>query len=188
MVDKKKFKAYCDKSFNGGKYRKGVLQMKKNCFCGMFATVLALGLVLVGCPTTGSTEPYTGPKTIKITGYNSKVVTSFREIEIWSLDQGIQGIDNWESQFPVAAQKELKIDGQTITCEMLDSADWSEYWTGTGKFYIQFQCYPPKDSSYNVSHYVYSEDGKNPTPVDIKGAVTTLEWSKFIWFKDSGAG
>jgi hypothetical protein len=124
-------------------------------------------------------------RTIKITGYNSEVVTSFRQIQIWSLDQEL------DEGPPVAARwgKDFKNDGQTIICKLL--AEWEgnlKYWTGTGKCYIWFQCYPPKDPSYNQSDYVYSEDGENPTPVDIKDAVTTLEWSKFIWVRDGNAG
>jgi hypothetical protein len=108
------------------------------------------------------------------------------------LDQGIEGIDNWDAQPPVAITRILVIEDQLITCEMLEwFSGWTndhKPWTGTGEFFIQFQCYPPKDLSNNVSHYVYSEDGTNPKPVDIKDAVTTLEWSRFIWIRDSNAG
>jgi hypothetical protein len=34
----------------------------------------------------------------------------------------------------------------------------------------------------------YSADGTNPTPVDIKDAVTTFEWSKFMWVSDWNPG
>jgi hypothetical protein len=62
-------------------------------------------------------------------------------------------------------------------------------WTGTGQFYIVIECRPPKkDPSKTGSNYVYSADGINPTPVDIKDAVTTLEWAKFIWLRDYTAG
>jgi len=52
-----------------------------------------------------------------------------------------------------------------------------------------FECNTPKnDPSKDGSHYVYSADGINPTPVDIKNGVTTLQWSKFIWYNDYTAG
>jgi hypothetical protein len=50
------------------------------------------------------------------------------------------------------------------------------------------ECNPPKDSQYDGAKYIYSADGVNPTPVDIKSAETTPQWSKFIWLRDFTAG
>jgi hypothetical protein len=164
------------------------LQMKKGNFfvSGMFTLVLvALGLILVGCPN-GTTEPYTGPKTIKITGYDSEPITAY----IMTLQSEAEGTSSWSP----TAYAIKKINGRTITYPLAiwDYPDWndpkSERWTGTGKFFIIIECYPPKDSSRDGAKYGYSVDGINPTAVDIKSAVTTLKWSKFIWLYDYTGG
>jgi hypothetical protein len=144
---------------------------------------LIFGFVLTGC-TGGSDEPYTGPKTIKITGYNLPNDVTVYEMTIFPESTGI----NWP---PTACGNE-EIDGQIITYTMVNWDDhWSNptSWTGTGKFFIMFECDTPKeDQSKDGAHYVYSADGVNATPVDIKSEVTTLEWSKFIWHNDYTAG
>jgi hypothetical protein len=150
--------------------------MKKDKFLilGILEMVLALGLVFAGCTTDGSDEPYNGPKTIKITGYDGS-----QGIIIGVMHLHPESADGWP---PVANAQ--PIDGQAIICPVVNWGD-GELWTGTGKFFIWIECSPPKnDSLKDGSIYVYSVDGTNPAPVDIKDAVTTLEWSKFIWSKD----
>jgi hypothetical protein len=155
-------------------------QMKKDNFLilGMLAMVLALGLVFAGCNTVGSNELYDGPKTVQITGYNSSQ----------GIIVGVMNLAESADSWPPAANAQ-PIDGQTITYPVLNweknSEGVREPWKGTGKFFIWIQCSPPKnDSSKDGSIYVYSVNGTNPAPVDIRDAVTTLEWSKFIWSKD----
>jgi hypothetical protein len=177
--------------------------MRNNKFSvlGMLAMVLTLGLGFAGCDTDGSDEPYTGQKTIKITGYSSgSGFVGGGEMIIFS---ELPGLDDWQ---PTAVKRwkledgELT-DGHTYTYALVkwhrhtSQEDWDAYWanpdpwTGTGKFYILIDCANPKnDLEKDGSHYVYSEDGKNPTAVDIKNAVTTLEFSKFIWFRDVNWG
>jgi len=158
--------------------------MKKGKFLilGMLALVLALDLVFVGC-NNGGGEPYDGPKTIKITGYNSQGITAYN-MEIYSEATGTAG-------WPPAACADQEINGQTITYAVVN---WDDHWgnptpwTGTGKFFIVIECNPPKDSSKDGAKYVYSADGTNATLVDIKDEITTLQWSKFIWLRDYTAG
>jgi len=147
-------------------------------FLGMLAMALALSLVLVRC---SSDEPYDGPKTIKITGFDNSVNVLENELTVESeLGAGS----------PVARADNI-VNGQTITCTLVNWADhWSnpEPWTGTGKFFIVIACYNPRDPSKTGAKYVYSADGTNATAVDIKDEVTTLQWSKFIWLKDYMGG
>jgi hypothetical protein len=160
---------------------------KKLLFPVMLIALLTLSLTLIGCPTddddSGGGEPYDGPKTIKITGYNSQDITAY-DMEIYSESTGTDG-------WPPTAYALEEINGQTITYKVVNWEDhWDnpEPWTGTGKFFIVIECDPPKDPSKDGSKYVYSVDGTNATPVDIKYEVTTLEWSKFIWSSDYTAG
>jgi hypothetical protein len=125
------------------------------------------------------------PKTIKITGYSSQGGITAEYMYISPESTGRP--DSW----PPIASAEQVIDGQTITYTL---GIWEDDWndpkplTGTEKFFIVIEGSPPKDPSKDGAKYVYSADGRNPTPVDIKDAVTTLEWSKFIWFADYTAG
>jgi hypothetical protein len=117
-------------------------------------------------------------KIIKITGYSPQGTTAY-SMQIFSESAGA---DVW----PPAAVAVEEIDGQTITYRMgiwMHRWDNLESWTGTGKFFIVIECDPPNDSSKDGAKYVYSEDGINATPVDIKNEVTTLEWSKVIWLQ-----
>ena len=152
--------------------------MKKGKFLilGMLLMVLALGLV--GC---SSDEPYDGPKTIKITGFDNSVNVLENELTVES------ELGAW----PPIARADNIVNGQTITCTLVNWADhWNnpEPWTGTGKFFIVIACYNPKDPSKTGAKYVYSADGKNPALIEIKDEVTMLQWSKFIWLKDYMGG
>ncbi|GHU98236.1 hypothetical protein FACS189483_05980 [Spirochaetia bacterium] len=123
------------------------------------------------------------PKTIKITGYNLD-----SDIRVWPL----QIFSDQSLSWPPAAQANVAIDGQTITCTVRNVNDWGENpepWMRTGKFFIMLQCDRPKeDPEKDGSSYVYSVDGINPALVDIKDEVTVLEWAKFIWLYDYTAG
>ena len=123
-------------------------------------------------------EPYDGPKTIKIIGFNLQQAETY--IYIFS--------DSKFSWPPVARDNKVS-EGQTITYTMVDEQSGSEPWTGTGKYFIMFENMVPKnDPSKDGAAYFYSVDGINPVPVDINDAVKTLEWSKFIWLHDFTAG
>jgi hypothetical protein len=164
------------------KWKGKFMKMKSKCFFGL-GVFWVFGLVLTGCPTNGSDEPYIGPKTIKITGYSLQDITAY-DMEIYSESTGTDG---WSH----TAWAPEVIDGQTITYTV---ANWEDHWenpkpwTGTGKFFIVIECKPPNDESQDGAKYVYSVDGTNATLVDIKYQVTTLEWAKFIWLKDYTAG
>ncbi|MDR2738428.1 MAG: hypothetical protein LBB68_01140 [Treponema sp.] len=124
------------------------------------------------------------PKTIKVTGYNAEGGEVY-SMQIFSEQPDPAG---WR---PPAAVALDEIDGQTITCKLgIWMYRWEdlESWTGTGKFFIGIEYDIPRDPSKDGSKYVYSPDGTNPAPVDIKDEVTTLEWSKFIWLTDYTAG
>ena len=152
--------------------------MKKGKF--LILGMLALGLVLSGCSSNSSDgdEPYDGPKTIKITGCSPSITVEY--IYIFT-----DAATSWP---PIARYGTVTIDGQTTTLTLVNNGN-KEPWTGTGKFFIMIECKPPKnDQSKDGSAYVYSLDGNNPTSVDIKYEVTTLEWSKFIWVRDYTAG
>jgi hypothetical protein len=163
-------------------WKRRFMEMKNKCFFG-FGVLFVFWFLLTGCPTDGSDEPYTGPKTIKITGYSSQGITA-NDMEIYLESTGIV--------HPPTAEAEGEINGQIITYSL---TNWKpggnttgEPWAGMGKSFIVIACDPPKDTSKDGAKYVYSEDGKNATPVDIKDAVTTLEWSKFIWLMDVNWG
>jgi hypothetical protein len=142
---------------------------------------------------TGSTSDSV-EKSITITGYTAQDNEDNQSITArpMFLHSESEGLDRW----PSAAYAVEDINGQTITYPLAvwDYPDWddpqSPRWTGTGKFFIIIECDPPKHPGpgHDGSNYVYSEDGHNPTPVDIKSAETTLPWSKFIWLRDYTAG
>ena len=144
-----------------------------------------------GSPISGLTfNDLNGAKTIKITGFNLQGVTVIGGLCIFSESTGA------EVHPPVAVADDsagvIVIDGQTLTFTVVN---WEDHrnnptpWTRTGKFFIQFECQPPKnDPAKNGAHYYYSTDSTNPALFDIQDAVTTLEWSKFIWYADYTAG
>jgi hypothetical protein len=169
-----------------------VFDMKnKISLLGTVALILTVGFILPSCDHNGGDESHTGQKTIKITGYSSESgFVGGGEMVIFSELPGPD--DDWQP----AAIKRWKLadgiltDGHTYTYALVNwhkytsQEDWDAYWanpepwTETGKFYIQIDCETPKkDPEKDGSHYVYSEDGTNPTAVDIKNAVTTLEFS-----------
>jgi hypothetical protein len=118
------------------------------------------------------------PKIIITTGYSPRGTTT----------ASLELIPEIDSQ-PIAWAEwaEAVIDGQTITYTLGNGGNLP--WTGTGKFYIWFFVMPsPHDPSYRAAGFYYSADGINPTQVDIKDAVTTFEWSKFIWISDWNPG
>ncbi|GHT98870.1 hypothetical protein FACS1894142_5760 [Spirochaetia bacterium] len=165
------------------------MKMNKFSVLGMLTMVLALGLVLTGCQTNngnpGGGEPYTGPKSIKITGFN--------EVGLTPVGGYVMPTDKAADAWPPIAvgqdQGTFKLNGQTITVELIDwsifSANWTtkEPWTGTGECFIVIKGNPGKYDK-DGCNYVYSVDGVTAAPVDINSAVTTLEWSKFIWISD----
>jgi hypothetical protein len=142
-------------------------------------TVHNYGFKLISIPNSDGR-----PKTMIITGYNPQDGITAYAMSISSEQKG-------PNVWPPDAVAVEELNGQTITYELaiwMRRWDNLEPWTGTGKFFIVIECRPPKDASRDGSKYVYSADGTNPTPVDITDEVTTLEWSKFIWFADYTAG
>lgn len=74
-------------------------------------------------------------------------------------------------------------EGQTRAFTLISMVDRRSIgpYTGTGEYFVVFFSFTPRDSNRWFARYVYSEDGQNPTLVDMKNQVTTLEWSKFIF-------
>jgi hypothetical protein len=169
--------------------------MKKNKFF-VLGMVLALGFVFVGCDTGTGGAPYTGPKTIKITGFseeNAKMLLVFLIKE-----------PSW-SYPPVAGGRTAYSEsglGSDITVELKDKTDQAdgEPWTGTGKYYIWISAEFPNPEKRSM--YLYTVDGDIKVPpvtngnfddlynmdgidnvasIDIKDAVTTLDFTKFVY-------
>ena len=149
----------------------------------MLAIVLALGLVMTGCDTNNGSSGSDVPKAIKIIG---NFAPGFTDEALYLFPSSTRP-DSWP---PVAIGGGVNSDGNLRLVKWYPNMDWSnrEEWTGTGKFYILMQCSPPKAPSFDGSNWVYSEDGKNPTLVDINDAVTTIDRSKFIWLNDFTSG
>jgi len=152
---------------------------------GIIAIVAIIGLSMAGCATnnqgTASAPSDTG-KTIRIDG-------TARELELFSESTGA---NKWPPFAIAGKDGNRDVNDPTnlyYVVEWVQRWDWWELpnWTGTGKFYILFEG-PPKDPSRDGGKYVYSEDGINPTAVEIKEAITTLQLSKFIWFEDINWG
>jgi hypothetical protein len=172
--------------------------MKKNKFSvlGILVLVLVLELAFVGCDNgTGGDEPYDGPKTIKITGFN---VADAKQLLIFFTN---------ESSFsypPVAGGRTAWSEdglGSDITIELKDGTDQAdgETWTGTGTYYIWIQVGFPSPTKRSVYHYTVDgipqqppvTDGSydalgtdgitNAASINIKDAVTTLNFVKFVY-------
>jgi hypothetical protein len=141
--------------------------------------VLALGLVFASCDTNGSRdEPYNGPKTIKITGFDLEVSEGL-EIGILETLDGPKIGRIFGMPFgsgPRDVSMEL-IDMDT-TLSGTHPENGEQPWTGTGNYFIFFD---PDDSG---SDYYYSVDGTTPSKYSIKDAVTTLAFTKFIKITD----
>jgi hypothetical protein len=179
------------------------MKMHKFYVLGILIIVLALGLVLGECATTDD-EPYAGPKSIKITGFNWEntggiFVFIFNEPSAWST--------------PLVAGGRTDQIGSNINVELKDGKDQSdgEPWTGTGKYYIWIQVAPVVSTSAGQRRvYLYTTDGvtqvsvdddnpyddtysmdgiTNAASIDIKDAITTLDFAKFVYRgKDPTAG
>lgn len=164
--------------------------MKKNVFLALLTVLLIFAFV----DCDNGNIPANGSKKIKITGFNL-LNTVGNEVFLFS-----ESTLDWP---PDAWPGGTVTDGQTITNTMVYyewdfdrpepwwNWDWDnpQPWNGIGKYFVLFQCSPPKyDPSKSGANYVYSVDGINPAQVDIKYEVTTLEWSKFIWIGDYAGG
>jgi hypothetical protein len=162
--------------------------MKKDNFfvLGMLAMVLALGLAFVGCDNGGGgDEPYDGPKTIKITGFNLDIPVTTNHKTGESAKFLYVSVREPVDNGPRIANGQVKNpSGQDITFELFEN---SESWTGTGSYFILLEG-PPKDSGRDGGRYWYSVNGVDPAPVDIKDAVTTLDFSDFVYTGDYTAG
>jgi hypothetical protein len=141
-------------------------------------------------PSTGSTGSYTGPKSIKIAGFNVVIP------ETTDHKTGVKGrylfiyvteINNpTEGAYHNGGAKGQVINPSgNITFELSQN---DQPWTGTGSYFILLDGPPKKDFTKDGGSYFYSVDGINPTKIDIKSAVTTLNWSNFVWFRDFTAG
>jgi len=156
---------------------------KKLSVLGMLVIVLALSLVFLGCITTSnnvSDQQNNEPKTIRITGFDGSqgtlLISESANPSGWWPPFGYGGYDDNANVYRIV--------------EWIGRWDWWELnaWMGTGKFYIIIQYGPARDPSKDGANYVYSEDGINPALVEIKDALTILEWSKFIWLFDVTEG
>jgi predicted small secreted protein len=123
------------------------------------------------------------PKTIKITGYNLDV----EKVDALRIRSESEGPYNGNGM-PTAVAGIVEADGQTLTLMSFAGLSfWEggrEFWMGTGTVFLVLQNSEPRDKTKKTAFYTYSADGTNPTAVDIKDEVTTLEWSKFIWVRD----
>jgi hypothetical protein len=156
---------------------------KKFSVLEMLAMVLALGLVLVGCATDTGGEPYDGPKTIKITGFNLANKEGLGP-EISSGNDGAQ-------EDIVADAADVELPSDQIIFELKNRKGNSDGnktpWTGTGNYYIRIMVWPGQDAEHG-SDYYYSVNGTTSMPFDIRSAVTTLKWSDFIYTGDYTPG
>jgi hypothetical protein len=146
--------------------------MKKNKFSvlGMLAIVLALCLAFVGCATDSGGEPYDGPKSIKITGFNLDVPEGLEFVITETLD-GPKIARRWNG-------------GSSSGTRTVSSGDLfdialgnDQLWTGTGNYFISLN---PADGLPESVDYYYSVDGINPSKYYIKDAVTVLDFAKFV--------
>jgi hypothetical protein len=180
--------------------------MGKNKFSvlGMLAMVLALGLTFASCDPGGGDEPYDGPKTIKITGFN---VSNSQMLFIFVSNE--PGCWPWP---PVAGGRTGYSEsglGSDITVELKDGTDddEGEPWTGTGKYYIWIQVQIDGEEKRSVYHYTVDgvtqvpvtagnlydaynmDDITNAALIDISDAITILDFTKFVYRgKDLDAG
>jgi hypothetical protein len=162
--------------------RKGFMISKKFLVRVLMGTLvivgvgMAFGLGLVGCDTDNGDEPYDGPKTIVITGFNLADKEGFG-VEI-SL-----GIDGAQKNIVADAANVESPSGQitlALRNRKKDSEGNKTPWTGTGNYYIRIMVWPGQDAGHG-SNYYYSVNGSAPTPFDIRSAVTTLKWSDFTY-------
>jgi len=137
--------------------------------------------------------PTRDQKIIRITGDSPD---RWNLLYLYAESAGIRNPPNMD----LYAGKELEINDPTNSYyvgEWRSSVEWSNSWlgrhtltlprwTGTGKYYIVCQGAPRGRSG--GGNYAYSEDGINPTPIDIRSDVTELDGSKFIWISDYNAG
>jgi hypothetical protein len=153
--------------------------MTKNSFSvlEMLAMVLAFGFVFAGCAIDGGGEPYDGPKSIKIIGFNLQE----KEALHFSLRDEV-------SKEVVATTQVDNPTGPTITFDLIDwsiySTDWEtkEPWTGIGKYWIEIEVNP--GNTLGGARYFYSVDGTNPALIDIKDAETTVNFSNNIVYEE----
>jgi hypothetical protein len=171
---------------------------------GILAVVF--GLILAGCPTDNNgSEPYLGPKSIKITGFN---LQNAEMIFVF-----VEKNSSWDYP-PVAEGRTINFGSATdITVELAESVnDWDDMnedivrWTGTGKYYIWIQIHFSDQEKRSV--YLYTMDGvvqveaddssydpyniegiTNAGSIDINSAITILDFAKFVYRgKDPTAG
>ena len=146
--------------------------MKKNKFSvlGMLAIVLALGLVFVGCTTTGGTgdgEPNNEEKTIIINGFSQSGITPRKG------DMILPDWDNWTNVASGTLVLGTNYDGETATIWLWTEGKDGERWTGTGEYSLLLSVTPAREAGKSSSTYVLNRN------VVIKEAETILKWSDF---------
>jgi len=123
------------------------------------------------------------PKTILITGFNGNT-------PVWVNKNGVRGRNFWMEVKPVTefepnAYCWVTNPDQDVTFELTlagltkDDKEMEYRWTGTGSYYIGIGGFLDNRGYHDLKYY-YSANGTSPTPVEIKDAVTTLNWSDFI--------
>jgi hypothetical protein len=178
------------------KWKGKFMKMKNKCFFG-FGVLLVFGFILAGCDTDTGGETNTDPKSIKITGFN---LEGYSKLFVFLSDTP-QLTWSDERQFESRAE----ISGSDITVELAptffdesnDQVKVGEPWTGSGKYYLWIQIAPTVYTGPGQRPvYFYAIDGTSPVsekaevnynnadgiaPVYINEAVTTLEFSKFVY-------
>jgi hypothetical protein len=149
---------------------------------GTLVIGIAFGLVLAGCASTGgakdsavaakqlaAAEVPDEPKSIVITGFNLQGKT----------DSHLTLRDGSGER---VARSSFANPGTTITFKLTADRQGQNPWTGTGECLIELEVNPGK--TLGGARYWFSVDGTNRAQVDIKEAVTTLDFSNFVYETD----
>ena len=155
-------------------------------------------------PPISSLPNFGVPKSIKITGFN---LTGYSDLFVFVSEtpQPIYSQDaegNWLPERGIESR--AAISGPDITVKLAPTY-WDESagqvhigdpWTGSGTYYLWLQISPEGATGPGLRRvYVYAVNGTSPVaegaeadynadgivPIDIKDAVTTLEFSKFVY-------
>ena len=154
--------------------------MKKNKFfiLGMLVIALTLGLVFAGCNTATDDGPYTGPKSIKITGFDLEL-TDGLEVAIRETVGGSKTGRRYSRLSAGTGPRDITMEliDMDTTASGTHPENGEQPWTGTGNYFISFN---PADGLPESVDYYYSVNGTTPSKYNIKDAVTTLKFSQFI--------
>jgi hypothetical protein len=154
-------------------------------FTGLLIAVLAIGILVIGCPTEGGGGGGGGGPSAGTSGTAVAKSVKIEKIEGFTGQAGVwvfAELPTGGNPHPTnAAIKAGYVSGKTLSVALTVPRDntWSTStpWTGSGDYYVGIV--PIVNNQYQNTGWVYTNGGSSYVKVTFDKALTTLDFSKF---------